>query len=74
MSQMTLPTELQKGLMTVAIVDCIIGLTGLRPPAEREQIPPEMRPHIDRLMFEIWRIATERQEEGFEPSVSEPRC
>lgn len=56
---MTLPTEREKGLMLVAIVDCMAGLTGMRPPAESEQIPPKMRPHIDRLMFEMWRIARE---------------
>lgn len=58
------PTEREKGLMLVAIVDCMAGLTGMRPPAEREQIPQEMRPHIDRLMFEMWRIAREAPPAG----------
>lgn len=59
----TLPTEREKGLMLVAIVDCMAGLTGMRPPAESEQIPNEMRPHIDRLMFEMWRIAVSARPE-----------
>lgn len=60
------PGERHKGHMHLAIIDFMGGVTGLRPPADRDAIPPAIRPHVDRLMFSMWAIGR-----GIPPSAQE---
>jgi hypothetical protein len=53
------PNDRQRGMMLSAIADFMAGVTGLRPPAEANQVPPEVRPHVERLMVAMWSINRE---------------